>query len=60
MSFSIRSARRTIPWRCNSDVEMGGTDQKFNLLVAREIQRDYGQAPQIVATVPVLEGLDGD
>jgi tyrosyl-tRNA synthetase len=42
-----------------SDVEMGGTDQKFNLLVAREIQRDYGQAPQIVATVPVLEGLDG-
>ena len=42
-----------------SDVEMGGTDQKFNLLVAREIQRDYGEAPQIVATVPVLEGLDG-
>jgi tyrosyl-tRNA synthetase len=42
-----------------SDVEMGGTDQKFNLLVAREIQRDYGQAPQIIATVPVLEGLDG-
>ena len=42
-----------------SDVEMGGTDQKFNLLVGREIQRDYGQPPQIVATVPVLEGLDG-
>jgi tyrosyl-tRNA synthetase len=42
-----------------SDVEMGGTDQKFNLLVAREIQRDYGQLAQIVATVPVLEGLDG-
>ena len=42
-----------------SDVEMGGTDQKFNLLVAREIQRDYGQQPQIIATVPVLEGLDG-
>jgi tyrosyl-tRNA synthetase len=41
------------------DVEMGGTDQKFNLLVGREIQRDYGQAPQIVATVPILEGLDG-
>lgn len=41
------------------DVEMGGTDQKFNLLVAREIQRDYGQTPQIVATVPILEGLDG-
>jgi len=42
-----------------SDVEMGGTDQKFNLLVAREIQRDFGQPPQIIATVPVLEGLDG-
>ncbi|HTU44763.1 MAG TPA: tyrosine--tRNA ligase [Bryobacteraceae bacterium] len=41
------------------DVEMGGTDQKFNLLVGREIQKDYGQAPQIVATVPILEGLDG-
>lgn len=41
------------------DVEMGGTDQKFNLLVGREIQRDYGQQPQIVATVPILEGLDG-
>ena len=41
------------------DVEMGGTDQKFNLLVGRELQRDYGQAPQIVATVPILEGLDG-
>lgn len=41
------------------DVEMGGTDQKFNLLVGRDIQRDYGQKPQIVATVPILEGLDG-
>ncbi len=41
------------------DVEMGGTDQKFNLLVGREIQRDYGQPPQIVATTPLLEGLDG-
>jgi tyrosyl-tRNA synthetase len=41
------------------DVEMGGTDQKFNLLVGRELQRDYGQQPQIVATVPILEGLDG-
>jgi tyrosyl-tRNA synthetase len=41
------------------DVEMGGTDQKFNLLVGREIQRDYGQEPQIVATVPILEGTDG-
>ena len=42
------------------DVEMGGTDQKFNLLVGRELQRDYGQLPQIVATVPILEGLDGE
>jgi len=42
-----------------SDVEMGGSDQKFNLLVGREIQRDYGQKPQIVATAPLLEGLDG-
>ncbi|MGI8745096.1 MAG: tyrosine--tRNA ligase [Bryobacteraceae bacterium] len=41
------------------DVEMGGTDQRFNLLVGRELQRDYGQPPQIVATVPLLEGLDG-
>ena len=38
---------------------MGGTDQKFNLLVGRELQRDYGQPPQIVAMVPILEGLDG-
>jgi tyrosyl-tRNA synthetase len=42
------------------DVEMGGTDQKFNLLVGRELQRDYGQLPQIVATTPLLEGLDGE
>ncbi len=41
------------------DVEMGGTDQKPNLLVGRELQRDYGQPSQIVATVPLLEGLDG-
>ena len=42
------------------DVEMGGTDQKFNLLVGRELQRDFGQLPQIVATSPLLEGLDGE
>lgn len=42
-----------------ADVEMGGTDQLFNLLVGRELQRDYGQPSQIVATVPLLEGLDG-
>src|SRR5215467_15960535 len=38
---------------------MGGTDQKFNLLVGREIQKDYGQPQQIVATTPILEGIDG-
>jgi tyrosyl-tRNA synthetase len=42
-----------------ADVEMGGTDQKFNLLVGRELQKDFGQTPQIVATTPILEGLDG-
>jgi len=42
-----------------ADVELGGTDQKFNLLVGREIQKDFGQPPQIVATTPLLEGLDG-
>ena len=42
-----------------SDVELGGNDQKFNLLVGRELQRAYGQQPQIVGTVPLLEGLDG-
>jgi tyrosyl-tRNA synthetase len=41
------------------DVELGGTDQKFNLLVGRELQRDYDQPPQIVATTPLLEGTDG-
>ena len=41
------------------DVELGGTDQKFNLLVGRELQRDFGQPPQIVATTPLLEGTDG-
>jgi tyrosyl-tRNA synthetase len=43
----------------NCDVELGGTDQTFNLLVGRELQRDYGHPPQIVATTPLLEGLDG-
>ena len=42
-----------------SDVELGGTDQKFNLLVGRELQRHYGQDPQVVLTMPLLEGLDG-
>jgi tyrosyl-tRNA synthetase len=43
----------------NADVELGGTDQKFNLLVGRELQRQYGQNPQVILTMPILEGLDG-
>ena len=42
------------------DVELGGTDQKFNLLVGRELQKDYGQPSQMIATVQILEGLDGE
>ncbi|HEY3937526.1 MAG TPA: tyrosine--tRNA ligase [Bryobacteraceae bacterium] len=55
--YPLSQAYDSVALQC--DVEMGGTDQKFNLLVGREIQRDYGQQPQIIATVPVLEGLDG-
>src|SRR5205085_5479658 len=43
----------------DADVELGGTDQKFNLLMAREIQRAYGQEPEVILTTPLLEGLDG-
>jgi len=42
-----------------ADIELGGTDQKFNLLVGRELQKHYGQEPQVVLTMPILEGLDG-
>ena len=42
-----------------ADVELGGTDQKFNLLVGRQLQEVYGQKPQVVITMPILEGLDG-
>lgn len=42
-----------------ADVELGGTDQKFNLLVGRELQKQYGQPPQVIMTLPILEGLDG-
>lgn len=55
--YPVSQGYDSVMLRC--DVEMGGTDQKFNLLVGRELQRDYGQPPQIVATVPLLEGLDG-
>ena len=43
----------------NADVELGGTDQKFNLLVGRDLQKDYGQVPQCIITTPLLEGTDG-
>jgi tyrosyl-tRNA synthetase len=42
-----------------ADIELGGTDQKFNLLVGRQLQEAYGQEPQVVITLPILEGLDG-
>ncbi len=43
----------------DADIEMGGTDQKFNLLMGREVQKHYGMEPQVVITMPLLEGLDG-
>jgi len=43
----------------DADIELGGTDQKFNLLVGRELMRDYGKAPQVIITLPLLEGTDG-
>ena len=55
--YPLAQAYDSVALRC--DVELGGTDQKVNLLVGREIQRDYGQLAQIVATVPILEGTDG-
>ena len=55
--YPLAQGYDSVALRC--DVELGGTDQKFNLLVGRELQRDYGHPPQIVATVPILEGLDG-
>ena len=42
-----------------ADVELGGTDQKFNLLMGREVQKEHGQAPQVILTMPLLEGTDG-
>ena len=42
-----------------ADVELGGTDQKFNLLMGRHLQEVYGQKPQVIITMPILEGLDG-
>ncbi|HEX4593766.1 MAG TPA: tyrosine--tRNA ligase, partial [Bryobacteraceae bacterium] len=55
--YPLAQAYDSVALKC--DVEMGGTDQTFNLLAGREIQRDFGQPPQIVATAPLLEGTDG-
>ncbi len=55
--YPLAQAYDSVATEC--DVELGGTDQKFNLLVGREIQRDFGLPPQIVGTTPLLEGLDG-
>lgn len=55
--YPLAQAYDSVALQC--DVEMGGTDQRFNLLVGRDIQRDSGLAPQIVATMPLLEGTDG-
>ncbi len=57
LMYPLAQAYDSVVLHC--DVELGGTDQRFNLLVGREIQRDYGQPPQIIATTPLLEGLDG-
>jgi len=55
--YPLAQAYDSVALRC--DVEMGGTDQKFNLLMGRELQKDFGQPPQIVAMVPILEGING-
>jgi len=55
--YPLAQAYDSVALQC--DVEMGGTDQTFNLLVGREIQREYGQESQVVLTTPILEGLDG-
>src|SRR6266849_5777543 len=57
LMYCLAQAYDSVALQC--DVELGGADQKFNLLVGREIQRDYGQPPQIVMTTPLLVGLDG-
>jgi tyrosyl-tRNA synthetase len=55
--YPLAQAYDSVALEC--DVELGGTDQRFNLLSGRELQRDYGQAPQIVLMTPIIEGLDG-
>ncbi|MBI3375816.1 MAG: tyrosine--tRNA ligase [Betaproteobacteria bacterium] len=55
--YPLMQGYDSVAMKC--DVELGGSDQKFNLLVGRELQKDYGQEPQCVITMPLLEGLDG-
>jgi tyrosyl-tRNA synthetase len=55
--YPLAQAYDSVALKC--DVEMGGTDQKFNLLVGRDLMREYGLEPQVVLTMPLLEGLDG-
>ena len=55
--YPLSQGYDSVALRC--DVEMGGTDQKFNLHVGRHLQQHYGQAPQVIVTLPLLEGLDG-
>ena len=55
--YPLAQGYDSVMLRC--DVELGGTDQKFNLLMGRELQRKDGQPPQIVLMTPILEGLDG-
>ncbi|HEY9142165.1 MAG TPA: tyrosine--tRNA ligase, partial [Bryobacteraceae bacterium] len=57
MLYPLAQGYDSVALQC--DVEMGGTDQRFNLLVGRELQSDFGQPPQIVCTTPLLEGIDG-
>jgi tyrosyl-tRNA synthetase len=56
--YPLAQGYDSVALRC--DVELGGTDQKFNLLVGRELQKDFGQPSQIIATVQILEGIDGE
>ena len=59
MSFSYPLVQGYDSFQLKADVELGGTDQKFNLLVGRDIQRINGMKEQIIMTLPILEGLDG-
>ena len=59
MNLCIRLCRDMIQWPLQADVELGGTDQKFNLLVGRHLLKEYGFEPQVALMMPILEGTDG-